>query len=1593
MNLEQSQNRIKRLMSLFVTQIKCGTAMGKTDLNNVAESIMIPIIAEVYGYKNLKNLNFTEGSNFPSIDLGDETARVAFQITATRDIEKVKDTLTKFVEHKLYEKYERIIIYIITDRQDDYSDQKINKIIQGKFSFDVKKDIWDYRNILEEVAKFQIEKAREVEKILEANFGEERKEPDWEVVDKVEQIINKSTELFVGGSENFQKLDNFLADNSSGVMLVKAGAGFGKTSLLANWVRERQGNRCFIAYHFFSQQYDKTRYVKSAYWNLLRQIYSYYELYHEQLPNERDELRKRLYNILKERGARQDKPLVIVIDALDEIDAAEMPFSLPFLTPLPQNVFVIVSARAESDSDEEPKYLENWTEKSQKLHLEYLPREAIADWLKQTGDGELAVFAEDTNFVTQLEKITKGFPLYLSYLIDELSHAAKQKQDIRQLLAQTPKGFENYVKHQLKRLVELDLPDERWQFFALLAVAKGVLEKQDVKAITGMRDRSLRQLHQCWQVTRWMRISEDNIYAFAHPLLATTFAAQLGDDAEDALQNLMNYCSQWQEHHSSYALRYYAEHLGDIKQWNKLYELARNEDFSIAQREHLPEQADLPLNTVQTALLAAAIEDKPGEMAEFLLVHARQVLQTTAQNLPLAALRKGSLERAWKLADLYEIERCVWWYLLLAWELKDIGRLEESRETLKRLQQKELPRFSTHPAIDWQSEYAAYLLAHIFEVSEDTCTALQQKLLENFYRRILCRYLSDIGNFAAVRKIVQTLKSKADRVLELLNIAKAQVQEGDGEVAATFANALELAQKLLPNFLFEFLIGEIAKTKIEVGDREAARFTLTESVETADKIEKKWRRVNAMVALANIQVEVGMVAEALDTLQKIEGRLEGEDCDCLKNLAELQTKLGQSEKARVTFAKAKKIAHEIEDENSRVNALRAIAIAQAEAKEFTDAIETAEEIKNQWDQADTLRSIVSVQANAKDFPAALATANRIKEPLTKSQALSGIANAQAWAGVCTAALETAEAIEIESEKTNALVAIANAQAWAGDVTAALNIAEKIENQSQRIDILVAIAKGQAKEKKITTALKTVEEIDNQWEETEDVVGVMQLSVTRGEVSLGKNAEEIKNHKQGEALVAIVEALIGIGDFTAAITTKNKIKDKNLQQEALSAIAKGYANAQNFTAALEIAKEIDIPPTRAKTLAAIAEAQVADGKTEAARTTFATVLQTEKEPETSISFLRSSALIQVAEVQVKNGQKELGAATASSAYKIAQTIVNPTEQANVLARTARILVEAGKIEEAKPICERAIEIAQKISNNREHHRSQSFTLIAQAQAMIGDFDDALITMQEIRIPSFQADALKTIAHLQIWQDSQQIEKFKRILSNAHEFYKNADVDLFLFLSNKVDVLTTIAVARATVGETEAALATLAELLEGAQAQESQKRNNRNDDLFTIAAAYAEAGELVTALNITDKIEDGWLQLRALWRIAWKQFKKGEKEALLKTFDAALQAKDKIDDEKKRVESLRSIAQIQAIAGFGEQTVKTVEAILINRNQYLPKVAVFLVETGDRQNFKKLLIPCAYYLDSAYEMCEYLARLYPEQASAVAKVLSELNEGEQ
>ncbi len=145
--------------------------MTMTDINRVAETVLIPLFCEVYGYKDLKNLNSEEGANYPGIDLGDEIARVAIQITSTANSEKIKHTLEQFVKFKQYEKYDRLIIYILTQKQASYSGNGFSDIIQGHFQFDKDKDILDFRDILAQVGRFQLDQVRAVEQLLEENFG------------------------------------------------------------------------------------------------------------------------------------------------------------------------------------------------------------------------------------------------------------------------------------------------------------------------------------------------------------------------------------------------------------------------------------------------------------------------------------------------------------------------------------------------------------------------------------------------------------------------------------------------------------------------------------------------------------------------------------------------------------------------------------------------------------------------------------------------------------------------------------------------------------------------------------------------------------------------------------------------------------------------------------------------------------------------------------------------------------------------------------------------------------------------------------------------------------------------------------------------------------------------------------------------------------------------------------------------------------------------------------------------------------------------------------------------------------------------------
>ena len=233
MNLKKCRVRISELMSKFVVQVENENAMGMLDINRVSEDVLIPLFLEVYDHTDLKNLNVSEGSNFPAIDLGDEKTKTAYQITSTPDSEKIKNTLNKFVAHRLYERYDRLIIYILTKKQNTYR-VGFDEITPEGFSFDAGRDILDYRDLLRDISGLSLDESRRIKNILEQHFGEEQEDDEFpDVIEWLEYINDLWSEESGTIKINRETLRKSLRDFTSRENGVIIGSpGVGKTYLL-----------------------------------------------------------------------------------------------------------------------------------------------------------------------------------------------------------------------------------------------------------------------------------------------------------------------------------------------------------------------------------------------------------------------------------------------------------------------------------------------------------------------------------------------------------------------------------------------------------------------------------------------------------------------------------------------------------------------------------------------------------------------------------------------------------------------------------------------------------------------------------------------------------------------------------------------------------------------------------------------------------------------------------------------------------------------------------------------------------------------------------------------------------------------------------------------------------------------------------------------------------------------------------------------------------------------------------------------------------------------------------------------------------------
>jgi tetratricopeptide (TPR) repeat protein len=786
--------------------------------------------------------------------------------------------------------------------------------------------------------------------------------------DRTRAFIDRiGTQAFVPREGALQQLENWLT-RESGVAILHAPAGYGKTTFLAHLVKaSREAGDTRVVYHFFSKDPDLGGYATSlgnALAHLLGQVAAITDssqsregLYASAV--DPDSRRAQLENTIQELKLAEGERLLIVLDGLDEADETLHP---PLRKPLPAGVFVVVSGRWDGAGNP-PDYLQHWLEIADEIiPIDAMSASEIAQWLQQAGDGELRAYADDDAFVQQILEKTDGLPLFLDFLLDDLLQAAKQSQNVRQVLHQTPTGFSNYVRQQFRQLAASvgQQPAVR-TLFGILSVSKGALREDEIAKLTGLSDWDLAALPS--QATRWWRIGGEDgkrTYSFAHPLLAVEFAKVLGSEAERARQSLLAWCAQWQTHKSPYALRHYAEHLREANEVAQLYALARDEAFAHAQGEVIPHDPDLPRQTAALALQAAIEREDVPTMAEMLLLHAQRV--ETVES-PLDALRAGNPQRALKLAERilreqdYQIGTL--WLLLLAW----VSSMGENG-----------------------AEFAVQCLNRI----RDWWHANRPKPLSDNWAPVVVKVLLQLQCAqAAEMAIILQDEAKADLVRGLLESGLCPLDE-------RVEQALAAAERIENAYGRSEAYGAVALALAQAGQFEQA-------LDVAQQIEDAWRRSEAFRAVAEALAQAEQIEQAQEAFQQALAAAERIEnaygrSEAYRKVAKALAQAGQPEQA---LAAAKRI----ENAYWRSEAYGAVALALAQAGQFEQALAAAKRIENAYRRSEAYRKVALALAQAgqpeqaqKALAQALEVARQISSPGSRYDALWQVARASAAIG-------------------------------------------------------------------------------------------------------------------------------------------------------------------------------------------------------------------------------------------------------------------------------------------------------------------------------------------------------------------------------------------------------------------------------------------------------------------------------------------------------------------------------------------------------------------------------------------------------------------
>ncbi|GAB1540964.1 hypothetical protein NUACC21_36330 [Scytonema sp. NUACC21] len=412
-----------------------------------------------------------------------------FNIDVPQVLSEFKETFIKMV--KLSQTPSDRLIH--TDVEEIRENQKLDSIKLDK--------------LLEKIAELEksLSKPQDVKSADLSPYSEE-----------FEALIQEKISLFCGRKFVFQAFDEFLNKHSKGYFTVVGDAGMGKSAIAAKYVNDH--NAIFYFNNFLEGRTRPEQFLES----IRHQLINRYNL-----QNEDADLGKLLTQVSKKLA--DGERLVIVVDALDEVEQTTGGNLLYLPTTLPDKVYFLLTRRPYIPNQKR-LFVQGTPVKELDLTSEYtdLSQQDIKDYIRFSLENDACEYKDDLNrwiqnrkenittdaFVEQVAEKSENNFMYLRFVLPDIANGNYDDLNLREL----PDGLQQYYETHWERLrMTTPAMSQNAIILYVLVEAGKPISCEAIASITNRNEDEVLEVLQEWtQFLRRQRIKEEECYSMYH---------------------------------------------------------------------------------------------------------------------------------------------------------------------------------------------------------------------------------------------------------------------------------------------------------------------------------------------------------------------------------------------------------------------------------------------------------------------------------------------------------------------------------------------------------------------------------------------------------------------------------------------------------------------------------------------------------------------------------------------------------------------------------------------------------------------------------------------------------------------------------------------------------------------------------------------------------------------------------------------------------------------------------------------------------------------------------------------------------------------